>query len=63
MDATLPFFDNMERLEYYAKWNKSGRESQISYDFTYMQDANHVAYEILIPQPGTEPGASESAES
>jgi len=24
---------------------------------------HHMAYEILIPQPDTEPGASESAES
>ena len=31
-------FDNMGRPRgyYYAKWNKSGREGQILYDFTYM---------------------------
>ena len=29
--------DNMNGPRgYYAKWNKSGRESQIPYDFTYM---------------------------
>lgn len=33
----LAIWDNIDRSRgYYAKWNKSDRERQISYDFTYM---------------------------
>ena len=33
----LPFVHNMDGPRgYYAKWNKSDRERQILYDFTYM---------------------------
>ena len=33
----LAFCNNMDGpREYYAKWNKSDRERQIQYDFTYM---------------------------
>ena len=33
----LAIYNNMDGpREYYAKWNKSDRERQIQYDFTYM---------------------------
>ena len=36
-NAILPISKNMsEPTEYYAEWNKSVRERQIPYHFTYM---------------------------
>ena len=38
--------NNMNRPRgYYAKWNKSDRERQIPYDFTYMCNLKHKTNE------------------
>ena len=40
----LAICDNMVGpREYHAKWNKSGRERQILYDFTYMSNLKNKA--------------------
>ena len=43
---TVAIGDNTMDKGYYTKWNKSGRERQIPYDFTYMWNLKTTAPKI-----------------